>query len=160
MSLLLIRHGETAGNANGIIQHPETPLNKIGMDQATRLANRLSQTRIDLILSSDYARALETARKISQMSGAEILTSRLLRERNFGKLRGKSYADLGELDVFSKEYIPPEGESWKIFNARVDDAWEEITRTKIKLEGKLVVVTHGLVLRAVIERAIKTPNNR
>ena len=154
MSLLLIRHGETAGNANGIIQHPETPLNKTGMDQATRLANRLSQTRIGLILSSDYVRALETAEKIAQSSGAKVLTSRLLRERNFGKLRGKSYADLGGLDVFSNEYIPPEGESWQVFNARVDDAWEEITKTKIKLEGKLVVITHGLVLRSVIERKL------
>ena len=31
---------------------------------------------------------------------------------------------------------------------------KEITKTKIRLEGNLVVITHGLVLRSVIERKL------
>ena len=154
-TLLLIRHGETAGNANGIIQHPDTPLNDNGLSQATLLAKKLSfEYGIDTILTSDYTRALQTARKIADNNNSTISVSSLLRERNFGKLRGTSYAELGNLDVFSESYTPPDGESWDKFHQRVDSAWEEIKKVKSEINGTLAVVTHGLVLRSLIERKL------
>ena len=49
----------------------------------------------------------------------------LLRERNFGDIRGTSYADLG-FDMFAPDYAPPNGETWEVFHARVDRAWEVV----------------------------------
>ena len=46
MSILLIRHGETALNAARIVQHPETPLNERGVGQARRLAERLADFKL------------------------------------------------------------------------------------------------------------------
>jgi len=155
MSLLLIRHGETLGNASGFIQHPKTPLNGNGLSQATLLAKKLSQERgIDIVLTSDYTRALQTAQKIAKNTSSILCVCPLLRERNFGKLRGKFYAELGNLDVFAENYVPPNGESWDKFQQRVDSAWDEITKKKSETKGALAVVTHGLVLRSLIERKL------
>ncbi len=57
MSIYLIRHGETAGNATGVVQMPETPLSERGLAQASLLGERLSDAGIGQILASDYARA-------------------------------------------------------------------------------------------------------
>ena len=61
MSILLIRHGETAGNANRVVQVPETPLSERGLAQAALLGKRLANAGISQILASDYARAAMTA---------------------------------------------------------------------------------------------------
>jgi len=41
MTILLVRHGETAGNAARILQRPDIPLNERGIRQAAQLAERL-----------------------------------------------------------------------------------------------------------------------
>ena len=43
MTILLVRHGETDGNAARILQRPDVPLNERGMRQAEQLAQRLSR---------------------------------------------------------------------------------------------------------------------
>jgi broad specificity phosphatase PhoE len=44
MTILLVRHGETAGNASRILQRPDVPLNERGLRQADLLAQRCSIT--------------------------------------------------------------------------------------------------------------------
>ena len=40
MAIFLIRHGETAGNANRVVQVPETPLSERGLAQGMSLIYR------------------------------------------------------------------------------------------------------------------------
>ena len=91
MSLLLIRHGETALNVARVLQPADTPLNERGVAQAEALARRLASLRVATIISSDLPRALRTAQAIAATTGAAIETSALLQERNFGDWRGQSY---------------------------------------------------------------------
>jgi len=91
MSILLIRHGETALNVARVLQPADTPLSARGVAQAEALARRLATLNITSILSSDLPRALRTAQAISAATGAAIDTSALLHERNFGDLRGQPY---------------------------------------------------------------------
>ena len=56
VSLILIRHGETAWNAARIVQLPDTPLNDNGFRQAERVGARMAGHSIGGILSSDYQR--------------------------------------------------------------------------------------------------------
>jgi 2,3-bisphosphoglycerate-dependent phosphoglycerate mutase len=154
--ILLVRHGETDGNAARILQRPEVPLNERGMRQAERVAQRLSAYGFVRILCSDLLRARMTAAPIAASSGIAIEESPLLQERNFGDLRGFPYAELPE-NPFGPDFAPPNGEDWPTFHARVADAFALIASSRGSADGTLVVVTHGLVLRAIVERHAQLP---
>jgi probable phosphoglycerate mutase len=156
MTILLVRHGETDGNAARILQRPDVPLNARGMRQADELARRLVAHGFAHILCSDLVRARMTAAPLAAGSGIAIEESPLLRERNFGDLRGVPYAQLTE-DPFGPDFVPPNGEDWPTFHARVADAFAFIVSRRRGVNGKLVVVTHSLVCRALVERHALLP---
>ena len=150
--LFLIRHGETEGNALRIVQHPHVPLSPRGLVQAERLARRLAAEGIARIVASDYARAVTTAEHLQRATGAPLVIEPLLRERNFGDLRGRPYAELG-FDMFEPDYAPPNGETWPMFHERVDRAWAKVQELAAATsDGSLAVVTHGLVCRSLAAR--------
>ena len=149
--LFLIRHGETEGNAQRIVQRPEIPLSPRGVIQAERLARRLAADGIVRIVSSDYARAAATAEHLRHATGAPLSFEPLLQERNFGDLRGRPYAELG-FDMFEPDYAPPNGETWPVFHERVDRAWARVQALAAESGGNLAVVTHGLVCRSLAAR--------
>ena len=150
--LFLIRHGETEGNALRIVQHPHVPLSPRGLVQAERLARRLAAEGIARIVASDYARAVATAEHLQRATGAPLVIEPLLRERNFGDLRGRPYAELG-FDMFEPDYAPPNGETWPMFHERVDRAWAKVQELAAATsDGSLAVVTHGLVCRSLAAR--------
>jgi probable phosphoglycerate mutase len=157
MTILVVRHGETDGNALRILQRADVPLNERGMRQAELLARRLSGHGFVHILCSDLPRAKMTAAPIASLTGIAIEESPLLQERNFGDLRGRPYADLAE-DPFGPDVAPPNGEDWPRFHARVADAFAFIVDRRRSLSGTLVVVTHGLVCRALVERHTLLPD--
>jgi probable phosphoglycerate mutase len=153
MSIWLARHGETELNAARIVQPPDTPLSARGRLQAQRLAERLRRQPVAHILSSDQARARMTAEIVQAATGAQLELEPLLAERNFGDIRGTPYARLS-IDIFAPDYCPPGGESWEAFFARVDAAWERVERRAAGVRGDLVVVSHGLVCRALAQRRL------
>jgi probable phosphoglycerate mutase len=155
MTILLVRHGETDGNAGRILQRPDVPLNERGMRQADQLAGRLLADGFVRIVCSDLLRARMTAAPLTA-SGIAIEESPLLQERNFGDLRGLPYAELTE-DPFGPDSRPPNGEDWPAFHARVADAFAFIVSRRRSANGTLVVVTHGLVCRALVERHARLP---
>ncbi|HEU4732805.1 MAG TPA: histidine phosphatase family protein [Kofleriaceae bacterium] len=150
MAILLIRHGETAGNAARVVQRPDVPLNARGIRQSVRLAERLRAHGFAHVLCSDLVRARMTAEPL-RAHGAAIEETALLQERNFGDLRGTPYAELTS-DPFAPDYVPPGGESVEVFHDRVARAFALICERRRGLAGPLVVVTHGLVCRAMLER--------
>jgi broad specificity phosphatase PhoE len=156
MTILLVRHGETAGNASRVLQRADVPLNERGMRQAQQLARRLLKHGFVHILCSDLLRARMTAAPLAAYSGIAIEESPLLQERNFGDLRGVAYADLTE-DPFGSDFVPPNGEDWSTFHSRAADAFDFIVRRRRNVNGTLVVVTHGLVCRALVERHALLP---
>jgi broad specificity phosphatase PhoE len=156
MSIFLIRHGETLGNASRTVQLPDNPLSSRGVAQAERLARRLASENIARILSSDYARAAATAEHLRLATGAPVRHSPLLQERNFGDIRGTPYAELG-FDMFEPAYAPPNGETWDVFHARVDRAWALVQEEAATASGHIAVVTHGLVCRSLAARHLVLP---
>jgi broad specificity phosphatase PhoE len=170
MSIVLIRHGETPLNAARVIQPAETPLSERGRAQAMAVARRLAGQGGDpasgagtvpalapaAILSSDMPRAFETATEIAAATGLELRATESLHERNFGELRGRAYDELG-FDPLATGDAPPGGESVAEFEARVARAFEEILALRAECAGDLIVVTHGLVIRTVLERHARLP---
>ncbi len=152
--IYLIRHGQTAGNARRVVQFPETPLSEHGLLQAARLAERLAGVGLAAILASDYARAAMTAECLAERTGLALSHDPLLRERNFGELRGTAYSDLEArgIEPFAEDYAPPGGETWDDFHERVDRAWARIESFVAASGGPVAVVTHGLVCHSIVRR--------
>ena len=143
MSIFIVRHGETHGNASRLIQAPETPLNARGIAQAEALAERLAREGVAHILVSDYARARMTADAVHRATGAPLEVDPRLRERDFGDWRGESHDVIPHF--LDDGVVPPNGEAWEAFHARAGAAWERIARQARKAAGNVVAVTHGLV---------------
>jgi len=151
MSLFVVRHAETEDNASRIVQLPNATLSASGRVQAQKLAERIARMGIARILSSDLARAVETARLVGARTGTAVELEPTLRERDFGDLRGMPYTEL-KVDPFAADYIPPRGESWAAFHERVSLAWARIREAATDTKGNMLVVTHGLVCRALTEQ--------
>ena len=153
MAILLIRHGETAANARRVVQRPDVPLNERGLAQARRLGARLADMGVGELISSDHERASMTAREIQLATGARLSWDEGLRERSFGDLRGRAYADI-DADIFAPTYSPPNGETWAEFDARVDATWDRLAPLAQVESGHLGLVTHGLFCRSLVSRRL------
>lgn len=154
--ILIIRHGETASNAARIVQTPDVPLSDRGRAQAQRLGARLATEGIERILSSDQTRARMTAEIVRDATQVPLDFEPLLQERNFGDIRGTPYSELGGIDIFARGFEPPGGETGQMFEHRVDRAWTSVVDHAARVEGRLAVVTHGLVCAALTARHFST----
>ncbi|WOP15034.1 histidine phosphatase family protein [Ottowia sp. SB7-C50] len=161
--ILAIRHGETAWNVGGRIQgHLDIPLNDTGRAQARRLARALAgRDAIDLIVSSDLARAFETARTVADATGAPLVANAALRERCFGDFQGQTYAEIADTWPDDAErwrrrepaWSPPggQGESLLLFRERVTQAVQALAAENT---GKhIALFTHGGVLDVLYRAA-------
>lgn len=160
MSILLIRHGETALNAARVLQPADTPLSGRGIRQVEALAARLgrgTEWRVARILSSDLPRAWQTAQALAAATGAPIETTPLLQERNFGDWRGLPY-DGFAFDPLRSDAAPPGGESRLAFQQRVAEAFAHVVRLQGETPGHLAVVTHGLVIATLLARHAALPS--
>lgn len=157
MSIYLIRHGQTNGNRDRIVQTPDTPLSKLGHIQAQQLAQRFESISVGNIICSDYIRTQQTAAPLRALKQAAFALQPLLRERSFGDLRGQAYDDI-DADFFAENYAPPNGETHHQFVARVGLAWKAILSSYQNTQGSLIVMTHGLVLRELIKQHLIIEN--
>lgn len=162
--LILIRHGETDWNVEHRIQgHLDIPLNGAGLSQAEAIGERFREMNIDVLVSSDLCRAMQTMQPIAEARGLPIVRDARLRERHLGVLQGKTREEAQQVapeafEVFrsrATDAVLDEGESLTTFADRVIDALRELTQTH---ENKrIVAVTHGGVLDIAYRHANKTP---
>lgn len=154
--ILLLRHGLTDANSEGVIQgHRPTPLNALGMEQARRLAGRLGRyvPAIERLISSDLPRAVQTAEPIAAACGLPIAFDPMWRERCFGELEGKTAAQTEIWRAAAGEIDPPGAESAGQFVGRIQGALMKVAGDRG--EGQAVaVVTHGGPCRAVLRMLI------
>lgn len=151
MSIIVVRHGETALNVSRVLQPPDTPLSQRGQAQARAVALRLAAEPVAALISSDLLRARQTADAIALQTGGLTVASWMgLRERDFGDWRGQSY-DALPVDPLRMEEAPPGGESQAAFAQRCRSAWAELVQLRSQLDGALVVVSHGLTIRQLLQ---------
>lgn len=151
--LCLVRHGETAWNAEHRVQGQlDMPLNAIGFAQADAVARALATEKFSAIYSSDLSRALQTARPLARVLEMKIFQEKDLRERHYGIFESLTYAevkvrfpeDYARFERREPDYAFRSGESLREFSARSIAVIEKIEREN---KGKSVlVVTHGGVL--------------
>ena len=101
--LCIVRHGETAWNAEHRVQGQlDVPLSAVGQAQALAAARVLASERFDVIYSSDLSRARQTAAPTASALGMEVLLERDLRERHYGIFERLTYAEVRE--KFPEDY--------------------------------------------------------
>ncbi|HJS51601.1 MAG TPA: histidine phosphatase family protein, partial [Pyrinomonadaceae bacterium] len=95
--LFLIRHGQSAGNAEGRFGgHGPTPLSELGLRQAQVTAQALSKEGISAIYSSDLDRAVQTAECLAELINVPVKTTKAFRERHVGVLEGLTFDESKE----------------------------------------------------------------
>ncbi len=140
--LLLVRHGQTVDNVNQIMQgQTQGMLNEYGVRQAEEVAERLAGESIDAFVSSDLRRAYDTCVIIAQPHQGEVVTTPLLRERDWGDFTGLYIPDLKD----------------KVWPANVETMGHMKDRARRFLEwvrsrypGQVVLaVGHGIINKAI-----------
>ena len=142
-TIFLVRHGETVDNARQIMQgQTQGELNQRGREQAEQVAQRLALEPLDAVVASDLHRAIQTAEIIAGPHGLPIVTTPLLRERDWGSFTGRFIPDL------RNEVWPDDIESEEALLERARSFLIYMTTT---YPGKRVVaVGHGIINKAVL----------
>jgi len=180
--LWVVRHGQSAGNVardraheEGAIRIPletrdvDIPLSELGERQADGLGRWFAKAEADglpeILLSSPYVRARDTARRLRDAGGAEpgepICVDERLREKEFGILDGLTTQGIAKEEPQQAEFRrllgkfyhrPPGGESWcdVIFRLRslLDTIALHYAGRRVMIVAHQVVV---LCLRYIIE---------
>jgi 2,3-bisphosphoglycerate-dependent phosphoglycerate mutase len=144
--LYLVRHGQSAGNAEGRFGgHSPTPLSKLGVQQAKLTAQSLAKENIDAIYTSDLHRAVQTAEPLAKLLDLPIIKTSAFRERHVGVLEGLTFDESKE--AFPKDYyalvnrnihhVITKGESYRHLLRRATNELREILRNH---QGEKVVI--------------------
>ncbi|MDV3459301.1 histidine phosphatase family protein [Sphingomonas sp. HF-S4] len=180
--LWLVRHGQSAGNVARDLAHAsgehriaidirdvDVPLSELGYAQAEALGRWFAEGkgngRPEVILTSPYVRARETARRFRDAGGADpdesICADERLREKEFGVLDGLTTAGIQAVMPEQAEFRrllgkfyhrPPGGESWCDVIFRLRSLMDTVS---LHYAGRdVMIVAHQVVvlcLRYVIE---------
>ncbi len=152
-TLLLVRHGETDWNRDGRWQgQSDTPLNELGRRQARELAATLDG--VDVLYSSDLARARETAEIVADRLGIEIRVDSRLRERSFGAWEGLTTSEIE--DRFSEShgrwqagegFGADDAEPFDVFAGRVGAFLDDVLHRHP--QETVLVIGHGGSIRVI-----------
>jgi probable phosphoglycerate mutase len=150
--LILVRHGESTGNAAGLLLgRIDSPLTERGAGQARSLSSAVAgATRL---VSSPLARARDTAEALGTGLPVEIDDRRI--EVDYGEFDGQPLAAV-PAEVWTRwrsdpSFTPPGGESLAAAGARVRLACEELFTDPdgpARGDGVVVVVSHVSPIKA------------
>ena len=163
MRLLLIRHGQSLANLEGVIQNDDDPLTELGRRQADLVGRHLAETReIDHLYASPLARARETALIISRHIGRPPVFEPGLAEIHAGNAAGmtweawtETYPDLAARIRTRDRSLEDRwegGESGHEFMTRVLGTFDRIVEQHRATQETVAVVSHGGALAWIASR--------
>lgn len=168
--LFLIRHGQSAGNAEGRFGgHSPTPLSTLGVKQADAAAQALQKEGITAIYSSDLLRAVQTAEPLSRLIDVPVVPTTAFRERNVGVLEGLTFdeskaaytKDFYALVNRDLNHVITDGESYRqLLDRSTEELWKILNSN---IGGRVAIFSHtGVIcyltlhLLGAIHRGTKT----
>ncbi len=162
MRLLLVRHGETAHNRDGLgLGVADPPLTDSGRRQTAAAVERLAAEPIDRIFTSPLTRAATMARGLAERTGVPCEVREELIEMDVGETEGMPFAEMRErfprfLEAWRaadpSEVMMPGGESL----AQVADRLEPLIAELRALpeDSAVVAVSHNFVVRLLLCRLL------
>jgi probable phosphoglycerate mutase len=161
--LILLRHGRTSWNAERRFQgQADPPLDEVGRAQAFEVAALVAALNPDRLVSSDLARARQTATIVAAAVGLEVEVDERLRERSLGHWEGLTREDV-------EQRYPAEFAEWvagrDVLNRGGETRDEVAERAAAALGdqpevGTLVVVTHSATAMAVCNHVLGIPQRQ
>ena len=152
-TLYLVRHGETVDNARQVMQgQTQGRLNDEGIRQARELSERMAGEHFDAIVASDLLRAVQTARIVAEPHALPVVTTPLLRERDWGDFTGRFIPDL-------------QGEPWpdnvESLESMLQRARSFLDDVRMNYPGQRVLaVGHGIINKAIQSVFYGQPMNK
>lgn len=145
--LYLVRHGQTALNAEGRLRGlANPPLDETGMREALAVAEALASKGIAFVYSSPLSRAVSTAHAIATASAAPFSADERFNDRDYGPwtghLKSEVVTDFGSVDA------APGVEPTTAVVARVRPALDAVLDAH--LGRAIAVVTHDAVIRPLL----------
>lgn len=145
--LYLVRHGQTALNAEGRLRGlANPPLDEAGIAEANRVARVLAPKHPRAVVSSPLDRAVHTAHILAEAAGVTPVTDDRLNDRDYGPQTGLVKSDVvarwGSVDD------APGVEPLQDVLARARPALDSLLDAWAG--GPVVVVTHDAVIRPLI----------
>lgn len=160
-TLVLLRHGETAWNAENRFQgQADIGLNELGWEQARAAAPGMVRLNLDVLYSSPLLRARQTATQIGALGALPLNFDDRLAEINCGSWSGQTTAELLAQNPDLMQVLrsgedfrrSPTGETEAEVAERVYAALQDII---VANEGKTIgVVGHGLALRVGLAKLL------
>lgn len=153
----LIRHGQTAWNADGRWQGMiDIPLSETGLNQAAALASYMSSRPLSSVYSSDLQRAVQTAEPLAKIHDLPLNQDARLREQNLGIFQGLTHEQHREkypelVEAMYHDYWGftfPEGENRGQVRDRALAFWKEMIEQDS--QGETAVVLHGGTIRVLL----------
>jgi probable phosphoglycerate mutase len=168
--LCVVRHGETAWNAEGRVQGQlDIPLSDVGLAQARALAALLGNESFSAVYSSDLLRTRQTAQPTADRLRLATSLDADLRERHYGAFQGMTYAeakqrmpqDYARFAARDPDFAFASGESLARFNERALACVNSLIKKHVG--ENLLIVTHGGVLESLYRhatgRGLSTPRD-
>lgn len=152
-SLLLVRHGQTDANRDGLLLGRSDPaLNDTGRAQAEAVAARVASFAPTRVLSSPLRRATETAGIVAAACGLTVAVDDRLIEVDYGVHEGTALADLPPVLTLrwrtEADFAPEGGESLADVQARAGEFAAELL-AQVR-SGPIVAVSHVSPIKAVV----------
>ena len=154
--VFLVRHGETALNAAGVLRGQlDVPLSATGRAEALALGELFRLVPLRAVVSSPLRRAVDTARPLVRASTAPLGIDDRLRDRFYGEWAGHALAEVEER--FGSIDVAPGVEDWQRVEERAEKASLDAVAGVGAAAGRQVgvaLVTHDAVLRALLGRLL------
>lgn len=155
MEIILIRHGMITPpqdeHGNALMYPTDTPLNKVGQDQARNLAGKLGELGIYLekIYTSPYKRALQTAEIIAERLKIPVVSDHELREPDIPGYIGVLSKEIESIDIYAHPRSSDQ-ETYEHLIERIENTfWRLFNKNE---EHSFGIVSHGDPIQVLIHR--------
>lgn len=162
-TLILVRHGRTKANADGVLAGwtPGVFLDDEGERQAAAVAQRLASVSLSAIVASPLDRTQQTADAVAAAQRPDVPrhTDDRIGECNYGDWTGRPLSELSKDSMWSvvqahaSAAVFPGGESMSHMQHRAVSAVREWNET-LGPDAVYAAVSHGDVIKAVLADAL------
>jgi alpha-ribazole phosphatase len=162
--LILVRHGESVANAQGLLLgRTDAELTETGRTQAAAVPTLLERPVVE-VRSSPLRRAVDTAELLGL--GLPVVVDERWIEVDYGEFECQPLGDI-PAHVWQKwqrdrDFCPADGESLSEVDVRIAAACEELFgadgRGARRADGDVLVVSHVTPIKAAVAWALGTPD--